>query len=78
MENLPLRAFWHSMRTSSDSAGQTFYLVGGSIVIGPGFPEGHGDLRGYLSIIHEDTGEVVGQFDDIKFTIEPSTAGARG
>jgi spartin len=53
-----------------DSAGQTSYPVGGSDAIGPGFPGGHGDLRGHLVVINEDTGEVVGQFDDSKFNIQ--------
>jgi spartin len=53
-----------------DSAGQTTDGVGGSNVIGPGFPGGHGDLRGHLVVIDEETGEVVGQFDDSKFNIQ--------
>lgn len=44
--------------------------VGGSDIIGPGFPGGHGDLRGHLVAINEDTREVVGQFDDTKFKVE--------
>lgn len=43
---------------------------GGSNVIGSGFPGAHGDLRGQLVVVNEDTGEVVGQFDDGKFKVK--------
>jgi spartin len=61
-------AQYADLRGLPDSAGQTSYPVGD--VLGPGSPGGHGDLRGHLVLINEDTGEVVGQFDDSKLNIQ--------
>ena len=64
-------AQYADLRGLPDSASQASYTVGGSnIIIGPEFPGSRRDLRGHLVAINEDTGEVVGQFDDSKFNIQ--------
>ncbi|RDB24224.1 hypothetical protein Hypma_008599 [Hypsizygus marmoreus] len=35
-----------------------------------GFPGAHGDLRGQLVMVNEDTGEVLGQFDNAQFRVQ--------
>jgi len=61
-------AQYADLRGLPDDAGQVSGSVGDpSNVIGSG---GHGDLRGHLVVINDDTGEIVGQFDDSKFSIQ--------
>lgn len=67
-------AQYADLRGSPDSVNVTNPIatvpIGRSDIIGSGFPGGHGDLRGRLVAVNEDTGEVVGEFDDVKFRVQ--------
>jgi len=56
-------ADFRSLPSEGVIASPTAASVRGS-VIGSGFPGGQGDLRGHLVLINEDSGEVVGEFDN--------------
>ena len=68
---------FHSL---SDFAGQTSYPVGDNDVIGPGSPDfpSQEDLRGHLVAIDQDTGKMVGQFDDRQFRIQEDPELSKG
>lgn len=67
-------AQYADLRGTADSVHVTNPIAtvpaGSSDVIGSGFPGGHGDLRGHLVVVNEDTGEVIGQFDDGNFKVQ--------
>jgi spartin len=63
-------AQYADLRGSPDSASQASNSVGSSNAVDPGSPGSQGDLRGHLVVINEVTGEVLGQFDDSKFSIK--------
>ncbi|KAF9464641.1 hypothetical protein BDZ94DRAFT_1256212 [Collybia nuda] len=66
-------AQYADLRGSSDSVNVTNPIPTTSNtgnVIGSDYSRTHSDLRGQLVVVNEDTGEVVGQFDDGKFKVQ--------